>query len=91
MGNENSSINNFYNSGDSENILISDILKLGHHGSDTSTSVEFLQKVKPKVAIVSAGKDNRFGHPHQSVLNLLNNFQIQILETAKQGNIYFVF
>jgi competence protein ComEC len=69
--------------------LKSDILKLGHHGSDTSTHTEFLAKVKPQVGVVSAGKDNTFGHPHRSVIELLEKFKIDVLETAKEGNINF--
>lgn len=71
--------------------LKSNILKLGHHGSDTSTSPEFLQKVKPEVAIVSAGRSNKFGHPHQSVLDLLSKFNIEVRQTNLEGNIYFEF
>jgi competence protein ComEC len=68
--------------------LKSDILKLGHHGSDTSTSPEFLSNVSPGVAVISAGANNSFGHPHQSVINLLNKFKIKYLET-KDGAIEF--
>lgn len=68
-------------------ILESNILKLGHHGSDTSSSPEFLQIVKPEVAIVSAGKNNSFGHPHRSVLELLEKFQIVVLRTDELGTI----
>lgn len=71
--------------------LKSNILKLGHHGSDTSTSPDFLQKVKPEVAIVSAGRNNKFGHPHQSVLDLLSKFNIEVRQTNLEGNIYFEF
>lgn len=71
--------------------LKSNILKLGHHGSDTSTCPEFLQKVKPEVAIVSAGRNNKFGHPHQSVLDLLSKFNIQVRQTNQEGNIHFEF
>ena len=71
--------------------LKSNILKLGHHGSDTSTSPEFLQKVKPEVAIVSAGRNNKFGHPHQSVIDLLSKFNIEVRQTNLEGNIYFEF
>jgi competence protein ComEC len=71
--------------------LKSNILKLGHHGSDTSTSPEFLQKVQPQVAIVSAGLNNKFGHPHRSVLDLLSKFNIQTRQTNIEGNIYFEF
>jgi competence protein ComEC len=71
--------------------LKSNILKLGHHGSDTSTSPEFLQKVKPEVAIVSAGRNNKFGHPHQSVIDLLSKFNVNVRQTNLEGNIYFEF
>lgn len=70
--------------------LESDILKLGHHGSNTSSGPNFLKSVKPSLAIISAGENNKFGHPHESVTNLLNKFGIKYLETAKEGNIKFV-
>lgn len=69
--------------------LQSNILKLGHHGSDTSSNPEFLQAVKPDVAVVSAGKNNSFGHPHKSVLDLLEKFNIQVLRTDEVGTIHF--
>jgi competence protein ComEC len=67
--------------------LKSDVLKLGHHGSDTSTHPDFLQKVEPEIAIVSAGKDNSFGHPHRSVVSLLEKFGIKLLRTDELGTI----
>ena len=67
----------------------SNLLKLGHHGSDTSSNAEFLQKVSPEVAVVSAGKNNSFGHPHKSVLNLVEKFGIKILRTDELGTINF--
>jgi competence protein ComEC len=69
--------------------LKSDILKLGHHGSDSSSNPEFIQKVNPEIAIVSAGKNNSFGHPHKSVLDLLFNFKIPVLRTDESGTINF--
>ena len=71
--------------------LKSNILKLGHHGSDTSTGVNFLQHVKPEIAIVSAGANNKFGHPHKPVLDLVSKFGAKVLETSKEGNIHFEF
>jgi competence protein ComEC len=68
--------------------LKSNILKLGHHGSDSSTNPEFLQIVKPEVAIVSAGKDNTFGHPHRSVMQLMEKFGIKVLRTDELGTIH---
>lgn len=67
--------------------LRSNVLKLGHHGSDTSSNPEFLQKVFPEVAIVSAGKNNSFGHPHKSVLNLVEKFGIEVFRTDEIGTI----
>lgn len=67
--------------------LKSDVLKLGHHGSRTSTSELYLDEVQPKFAIVSAGKDNTYGHPHVEVTDLLFNAHVQILETSKEGTI----
>jgi competence protein ComEC len=69
--------------------LKSDILKLGHHGSDSSNNPEFIQKILPEVAIVSAGENNSFGHPHKSVLDLLGEFKIPVLLTSASGTINF--
>jgi beta-lactamase superfamily II metal-dependent hydrolase len=63
------------------------VLKLGHHGSRTSSSIEFLQNVKPSIAIISAGKNNRYGHPHPEVLNRLKNVGIPYLSTITEGTI----
>lgn len=67
--------------------LEADVLKVGHHGSRTSTSELFLAEVDPEFAVISAGKDNRYGHPHVEVTDLLFNEGIEILETAKAGSI----
>jgi len=69
--------------------LDSDVLKLGHHGSKTSTSEIFLAAVSPEYAIVSAGKDNRYGHPHKEVMDLVKKFEISILGTYDEGTIIF--
>jgi len=68
--------------------LRSDVLKVGHHGSKTSTSDLFLKTVKPKYAIVSAGENNRYGHSHQEVVDRLVSYSINILEN-KNNNILF--
>lgn len=65
----------------------SDILKVGHHGSKTSSSEAFLKAVSPDVAIISAGAKNRYGHPHQSVLDRLEQLGIQIHRTDIEGDI----
>ncbi|WFA08863.1 MBL fold metallo-hydrolase [Tissierella sp. Yu-01] len=68
-------------------VLDSDILKIGHHGSITSTSGEFLDAVNPKYAIISLGKDNDYGHPHKEIIELLEENEIEILRTDKMGTI----
>jgi competence protein ComEC len=69
--------------------LQSTILKVGHHGSKTSTSEEFVEQVNPEYAIISAGKNNRYGHPTQEVLDVLTKADIEILQTAQLGTIIF--
>lgn len=69
--------------------ISSDVLKLGHHGSRTSSSRVFLQTVQPQVAIISAGKNNRYGHPHKEVLNTLKNLQVPFLTTYDEGTIIY--
>ncbi|GBD87827.1 comEC family competence protein [bacterium BMS3Abin03] len=64
-----------------------DILKVGHHGSKTSTSVEFLNYTTPRYALISVGIQNKFGHPDEKVLNRLNGKNIQILRTDLSGAI----
>lgn len=72
-----------------ENILDSDVLKLGHHGSRTSSSILWLEKVSPQITIISADKNNRYGHPHKEVLDRLSTLHIPFLSTAEIGNIIF--
>jgi competence protein ComEC len=69
--------------------LESDVLKAGHHGSRTSTSLPFLAAVNPQYAVISAGKDNKYGHPHQEVLDNLNSYGVKILRTDQSGRIVF--
>lgn len=68
-------------------ILDVDILKLGHHGSRTSTSVGFLRATTPELAIISAGKDNQYGHPHKDVLDRILALHIPYLATYDTGTI----
>jgi competence protein ComEC len=67
--------------------LKSKILKVPHHGSFTSTSLPFLDKVSPEVAIISCGKGNPFGHPHQETIEKLKNKKISIYRTDQNGMI----
>jgi competence protein ComEC len=73
---------------DGEN-LESDVLKVGHHGSKTSSSEAFVGFVQPKYSVISAGKDNTYGHPHQEVLDILKQFGSTILSTQDKGMIVF--
>ncbi|WP_246940529.1 DNA internalization-related competence protein ComEC/Rec2 [Bacillus pinisoli] len=68
-----------------------DILKVAHHGSQTSTNSEFLAVTKPEIAIISAGNKNRFGHPHPSVIERLSELDIVQFRTDQQGAIQFIF
>ncbi len=67
-----------------------DILKIGHHGSLTSTSTGFLVAVHPSLAVISAGKDNPFGHPRPQTLTRLAHFHIPIKRTDRDGTIEIV-
>lgn len=70
--------------------LKSNVLKVGHHGSRTSTSELFLDEVDPEYAVISAGKANRYGHPHIEVTDLLFNYGVETLSTAELGTITFL-
>lgn len=67
----------------------SDVLKAGHHGSKYSSSEEFLKAVSPANAIISVGKNNSYGHPHQDVLQRLIKNKINILRTDEMGDIVY--
>ena len=67
--------------------LRSDVLKAGHHGSNTASSEEFLQAVLPKYAVISAGTDNSYGHPHAETLKRLQKINAEVFRTDKQGSI----
>ena len=64
-----------------------DVLKVGHHGSKTSSSKIFIDEINPKYSIISVGKNNRYGHPNDSVLDNLNGSKIY--RTDKDGSIMF--
>lgn len=70
--------------------LQSDVLKLGHHGSRTSSSEVFIDEVQPTYAVISAGVDNSYGHPHVEVTDLMFNKRITTLSTAEEGTVVFV-
>lgn len=90
--------NSFLFTGDCEDIseneilslghnLKSDLLKVGHHGSNSSTSLPFLKSVCPKYAIISVGKNNKYQHPTQETLDKLNSQNIKTYRTDELGNI----
>lgn len=65
----------------------SDVLKVGHHGSRYSTSVNFLNKVTPKYAIISVGEENSYNHPHSPTLTKLNDIGAKVYRTDENGTI----
>lgn len=71
------------------NELESDVLKLGHHGSNSASSETFIGYVNPVYAVISASCDNPYGHPHKEVLNRLEQFGIKSESTCEQGTIIF--
>lgn len=80
------SIEKYLISVDGEN-LKSDVLKLGHHGSKTSTSESFLGYVDPEYAVISVGVDNKYGHPNDEIIDLLKKIEVKILRTDELGTI----
>ncbi|GGC92231.1 hypothetical protein GCM10007216_23750 [Thalassobacillus devorans] len=71
--------------------LRADVLKASHHGSNTSSSEPFLTALKGKVALISAGKNNRYGHPHKEILERLEALGMTALRTDVHGAVQFVF
>lgn len=75
----------------STGLLKSDILKSPHHGSTTSSTIPFMRIVKPQIAIISCGKDNKYGHPHKEILDLYENNNIDVRRTDEEGTIIYNF
>jgi len=71
--------------------LRADVLKVAHHGSNSSSTISFLSQIAPKYAIISVGQDNKFGHPNPEVLNRLREVKSEILRTDQLGAITFVY
>lgn len=70
--------------------LESDVLKVGHHGSRTSSSLIFVGYVSPEYAVISRGCDNTYGHPHAEVLATFARLEIPTFDTCEEGSIVFV-
>lgn len=68
-----------------------DILKVSHHGSTTGTSSEFLEVLRPKVALISCGKDNRYGHPSDTVLSRLEDYDVKVYRSDIMGMVKIIY
>ena len=68
-----------------------DWLKVGHHGSKTSSSASFVKAIKPDFAVISTGVNNRYGHPHKEVMDTLVNEKVHVYRTDKHGAITYTF
>lgn len=69
--------------------ISADVLKVGHHGSNTSTTEEFLYEVRPKYAVISVGEGNEYGHPHKETLRLLEEFNCELYRTDIDKTVVF--
>lgn len=70
--------------------LKADVLKVGHHGSSSSTTAHFLEKVNPKYAVICVGKNNDYGHPHEELIKRLAEKNIKIYRTDRDGTVIAV-
>lgn len=68
--------------------LAADVYIVGHHGSSSSSSKEFVEAIAPRYAIISCGKDNDYGHPHQETMDTLNALSVYVYRTDRNGEIY---
>lgn len=90
--------NSFLFTGDAENVsenaiiesgadVSCDLLKVGHHGSSSSTGYRFLYEADPEYAVISVGKDNSYGHPHDEVMSRLRDADVRVFRTDELGDI----
>ncbi|MBR4958780.1 MAG: DNA internalization-related competence protein ComEC/Rec2, partial [Phascolarctobacterium sp.] len=74
-----------------KNLQQYDVLKVAHHGSKNSSSLKFLEQVRPKVAVISVGAGNSYGHPHEETLGRLAQVGAKVLRTDELGAIKLIF
>ena len=74
----------------SKSALKADVLKVGHHGSNTASSADFISAVLPKYAVIEVGEDNSYNHPHAEAVDTLNAVGAEILRTDLNGNITII-
>jgi competence protein ComEC len=70
--------------------IVCDVLKVGHHGSSTSTGREFFEAAAPGTAVIMCGQGNRYGHPHVETVKLLEGAGVDIYRTDKSGTVVFI-
>lgn len=75
---------------DNLELLNATVLKVAHHGSKSSSSIDFLNAIKPKVAFIGVGKNNRFGHPNREVIDRLEGLGVGIYRTDENGEIHMI-
>lgn len=68
-----------------------DVLKVGHHGSKTSSTMELLEKIRPKIMVISCGRENKFGHPHKETLEKAEKIGAKVLRTDLEGTLSLIF
>ena len=71
--------------------IASSVLKVAHHGSKTSSSMEFLREVNPNIAVIQVSERNSYGHPDPNILKRLNDLGISVLQTSEEGDIVFTY
>ena len=74
---------------DRTKLIDCDVLKVAHHGSNTSSSLDFLKEITPDVAVISCGYKNKYGHPHKSTLDNLKSVDAKIYRTDTNGSMVF--
>lgn len=71
-------------------VIDADVLKVAHHGSSTGTTEDFLYAVSPEYAVISCGENNKYGHPHEETMNLLEAYDLDLMRTDICGDVLFL-